>query len=470
MSVDFIKADRETPFLFPPSVQDWLPQDHLARFVVDIVGQLNLSSLRAVYAGKGSRPYDPAMLLSLILYGYATSVFSSRKLEQATYDSVAFRYIAGNQHPDHDTIATFRQRFSPELQGLFVQVLSIASEMGVLKLGRVSLDGTKVKANASKHQALSWQHACKLEEQLQREVEHLWQLAEEADQSAIPDGMSISAELERREKRLATIAEAKRKIEARAAERDAEQQQASEKKLADRKQKEKQSSKKNKGKPAKPQKPGPRPKDQVNLTDEESRIMPASGGGFTQDFNAQACVDVATLLIIVAQTTQQVNDKQQIKPAIKELDKLRGQLGRVEELIADSGYFSQANVEACETAGMTPFIAVSREEHNQRLEDRLSKPEPVARDADSVTRMKHRLKTKAGKEVYGQRKCTVEPVFGIIKSVLGYNQFLRRGLENVKAEWKLVSLAWNLKRMHVLSKPSRKNLVMAGLDQSIGAF
>ena len=155
MSVDFIKADRETPFLFPPSVQDWLPQDHLARFVVDIVGQLNLSSLRAVYAGKGSRPYDPAMLLSLILYGYATSVFSSRKLAQATYDSVAFRYIAGNQHPDHDTIATFRQRFSPELQGLFVQVLSIASEMGVLKLGRVSLDGTKVKANASKHQALS---------------------------------------------------------------------------------------------------------------------------------------------------------------------------------------------------------------------------------------------------------------------------------------------------------------------------
>ena len=166
----------------------------------------------------------------------------------------------------------------------------------MLKLGRVSLDGTKVKANASKHQALSWQHACKLEEQLQREVEHLWQLAEEADQSAIPDGMSISAELERREKRLATIAEAKRKIEARAAERDAEQQQASEKKLADRKQKEKQSSKKNKGKPAKPQKPGPRPKDQVNLTDEESRIMPASGGGFTQGFNAQACVDVATLL------------------------------------------------------------------------------------------------------------------------------------------------------------------------------
>ncbi|RNA72349.1 transposase, partial [Prosthecochloris sp. ZM_2] len=173
MRVDFIKADRDTPFLFPPSVQDWLPKDHLARFVVDIVSQLDLSSLRNAYSGRGSSPYDPAMLLSLILYGYATGVFSSRKLEQATYDSVAFRYLTGNQHPDHDTIAAFRKRFSSELQGLFLQVLSIAHEMGVLKLGSVSLDGTKVKANASKHQALSWQHACKLEEQLKKEIEYL---------------------------------------------------------------------------------------------------------------------------------------------------------------------------------------------------------------------------------------------------------------------------------------------------------
>lgn len=457
MRVDFIKADRDTPFLFPPSVQDWLPKDHLARFIVDIVSQLDLSSLRSAYAGRGSLPYDPAMLLSLILYGYATGVFSSRKLEQATYDSVAFRYLTGNRHPDHDTISAFRKRFSSELQGLFLQVLSIAYEMGVLKLGSVSLDGTKVKANASKHQALSWQHACKLEEQLKKEIEQLWQLAEEADQSTIPDGMSIPHELERREERLATIVEAKQKIEARAAERYAEEQQVYEKKLAERKNKEQQSGKKSKGKPPKPPESGPRAKDQVNLTDAESRIMPKSGGGFEQGFNAQACVDIDTLLILAAHATQQANDKQQIKPALEELKQLPVELGTTGKLIADSGYFSQANVEACEADGIEPYIAYCREAHNQHLEDRYREPKRIQDDADSVSKMKHRMKTRTGKEVYAKRKCTVEPVFGIIKSVLGYSQFMRRGLENAIAEWKLVSLAWNLKRLHVLSTTGRKS-------------
>ncbi len=461
MRVDFIKADRDTPFLFPPSVQEWLPKDHLARFVVDIVSQLDLSSLRNAYSGRGSSPYDPAMLLSLILYGYATGVFSSRKLEQATYDSVAFRYLTANEHPDHDTIAAFRKRFSSELQGLFLQVLSIAHEMGVLKLGSVSLDGTKVKANASKHQALSWQHACKLEDQLKKEIEQLWRLAEEADQSAIPDGMSIPQELERREERLATIAEAKRKIEARAAERYAEEQQSYEKKLAERKNKEQQSGKKGGGKPPKPPESGPRAKDQVNLTDDESRIMPKSGGGFEQSFNAQACVDVDSLLILAAHATQQANDKQQVKPALEELKKLPAEIGAIGKLIADSGYFSQANVEACEATGIEPYIACSREAHNPRLEDRCKEPDAIASDADSVSKMKYRLKTRSGKDVYAKRKCTVEPVFGIIKSVLGYSQFMRRGLKNVIAEWKLVSLAWNLKRLHVLSTTGQKSTGMA---------
>ena len=241
MSIDFIVADRNTPFLFPPSVQEWLPKDHLARFVVDIVGQLNLSTLRGTYGGKGSRPYDPSLLVAMIFYGYSTGVFSSRKLEHASYDSVAFRYITGNQHPDHDTISTFRKRFSPELKGLFVQILTIAQEMGVLKLGAVSLDGTKIQANASKHQALSWQHACKIEEQLKKEVEQLWLLAEEADQASIPEGMKIPEELARREKRLTTIAEAKKKIEARASERYEQEKQAYESKLTERENKAKES-------------------------------------------------------------------------------------------------------------------------------------------------------------------------------------------------------------------------------------
>ena len=461
MKIDFIVADRETPFLFPPSVQEWLPQGHMARFVVDIVGQLDLSSLKGTYAGKGSRPYDPALLLAMIFYGYSTGVFSSRKLEQASYDSVAFRFITGNQHPDHDTISTFRQRFSPQLQGLFVQILTIAKETGVLKLGTVSLDGTKIQANASKHQALSWQHACKIEQQLKKEVEQLWLLAEEADQASIPDGMKIPEELERREKRLATIAEAKKKIEKRAAERYEQEKEAYENKLAEREKKAKESGKKPGGKLPKPPEPGPKPHDQVNLTDEESRIMPTSGGGFMQAFNAQACVDIATLLIVATHTTQQPNDKQQIEPAIAMLEKLPEHLGQVNQIITDAGYFSQSNVEACEEAGIKPLIAAGRDKHNQNLEERLRRPEPLAEDADSVTKMKHRLRTPEGKAIYAVRKSTVEPVFGIIKSVLGYRQFMRRGLENADAEWTLISLAWNLKRMHVLAKPHPKTPVMA---------
>jgi transposase len=455
MRVDFVLPDRDTPFLFPPSVQDWLPQDHLARFVVDIVTQLDLSSLRSSYAGRGSKPYDPSMLLALIVYGYATGVSSSRKLEQASYDSVAFRYITGNQHPDHDTISSFRQRFSTEVKEHFIRVLVIAGEMGLMRLGSVSLDGTKIKANASKHQAMSWQHACTLEKKLRAEVEQLWLIADQADASSLSDGMSIPEELAIREKRLETIAEVKKKIDQRARERYEQEQQAYEEKVAKREQK-KKNGKKGGGTPPKAPEPGPRPKDQVNLTDEESRIMPASGGGFMQAYNAQACVDIASLLIVATHTTQKPNDKQQIEPAIAELAKLPDALGQVTEVIADTGYFSATNVNACEKAGVDPLIAVSREAHNQSLKQRFSKPESVAEDADAVTRMKHRLKTPEGKETYARRKCTVEPVFGIIKSVLGHRQFLRRGFRNAQSEWDLISIAWNLKRMRVLVKPRPK--------------
>jgi len=279
MSNRFRQVDRETLFLLPPSMDDWLPKEHLARFIVEIVAQLDLTAIKAAYAGRGSKAHHPETLLALLFYGYATGVFSSRKLERATYDSVAFRYIAANDHPDHDTIATFRKRFLPELTPLFVQILLIAREMGFLKLGKVSLDGTKIKANASKHRALSWKHACKLEAQLKAEVEELLRHAEEADRSDLPDGLDIPAELARREERLTAIAQAKAEIERRAAERYAEEQAAHEKKLAERQAKEQKSGKKARGKQPKPPVDGPRNKDQVNLTDEESRIMPVAGGG-----------------------------------------------------------------------------------------------------------------------------------------------------------------------------------------------
>ncbi len=240
----FIQCDRKTPYLLPPSLQDWLPEDHLARFVVEIVSQLDVSALEKAYRSKGSKPYHPEMLLALLFYGYATGMFASRKLERATYDSVAFRYIAANTHPDHDTIATFRKRFLKQLRPLFTQILLIAHRMGVFKLGKVSLDGTKVKAHASKHHALSWQHANKLEKQLRSEVDELLRLAEKTDQEEVPDGMSIPGELARRKDRLATIAKAKTEIEQRAAERYAKEQHRYETKASARAEKEKATGKK----------------------------------------------------------------------------------------------------------------------------------------------------------------------------------------------------------------------------------
>ena len=279
----------------PPSVEDWLEEGHLARFVVEIVESLDLSEIHKAYGGKGgSEAYPPEMLLSLLFYGYATGVFSSRKIERATYDSVAFRYIAANTHPDHDTIATFRRRFLPQLEGLFLQILMIAKESGVLKVGRVSLDGTKIKANASKHKALSWAYAQKLEAQLQKEVNELMRKAEAADHQEADDGIDLPREIAIREERLARIREAKATIEARARERYERERAEYEEKMRKRSLKEKEG-KKPGGRAPKEPTPGPRDKDQVNLTDEESRIMPLSGGGFGQCYNAQASAGLRDL-------------------------------------------------------------------------------------------------------------------------------------------------------------------------------
>ncbi len=429
-----------------------MPEGHLARFVVEIVEQLDLRSLKTSYAGRGSQPYNPEMLLALLFYGYATGVFSSRKLERSTYDSVAFRFIAANAHPDHDTIANFRRRFLPQIGQLFAQILMIAHQVNVLKLGSVSLDGSKVKANASKHKALSYEHACKLETQIQAEVAELLRKAEAADRVDIPDGMIIPEELERREKRLAAIASAKIEIEKRAAERHTREQPTYEKKVAERAKKEQETGKKAKGKQPKPPQVGPSAKDQVNLTDGESRIMPTSGGGFEQTYNAQAGVDTASKLIVSAHVTQQANDKQELVPTLQNLAALPEELGTATELIADSGYFSETNVTACEDRKITPYIAVDRQQHNQPLWDRFTEPPPPPDNADCVTRMKYRLKTKAGKEVYARRKVTSEPVFGLIKAVMGFRSFLLRGYEAVKGEWNLVCMAFNIKRLHVLMR------------------
>jgi transposase len=276
MADHFKPLDRDTMFLLPPSIQDWLPEKHLARFVVDIVAKLDMMPIRQRYSARGSQAYQPEMMVALLFYGYATGTFSSRKLERATYDSVAFRYITANQNPEHDTISDFRRRFLPQLQSFFEQILLIAGESGLLKVGRVSVDGTKIKANASKHHALSYGHATKLERRIKREVEQLMRLAEEADAADVPDGLDIPAELARREERLRVIDEAKERIRKREQERLAAEQATYKKKLDERDQRERETGKKTGGPKPKPPSRGIDPKAQINLTDEESRIMPSS--------------------------------------------------------------------------------------------------------------------------------------------------------------------------------------------------
>ena len=454
MSVHFKAVDRETLYLFPPSIEDWLPKKHLARFIVDVVSKLDLHELKMPYAGVGSEAFNPEMLLALLFYGYATGVFSSRKLEQATHDSIAFRYIAANTHPDHDTLATFRKRFLEQLQPLFVQILLLAKTLGFLKMGKISLDGSKIQANASKHSALSWGHALELEQQLKQEVARLMALAEAADTTEVPDGMDIPEELELRQERLQAISEAKAKLEARAAERHATEQAAYEAKKAEREAKAQASGRPPRGPEPKPPEPGVRDSDQINLTEEESRLMPASGKSFQQAYNVQAGVETESLLIVTEHGTQNTHDKREVEPTLKALEQLAQPLGKAEALLADNGYFSDDNVNACqgETLKITPFIAAGRERHHLPLEQRWADPPPLAAEADAVETMKHRLKTLEGRSIYGRRKCTVEPVFGIIKSGLGFRQFQLRGLQAVSGEWTLVSMAWNLKRMFVLEQ------------------
>lgn len=443
----FRPIKRDVNYLFPPSMSDWLPEQHLARFVVEIVEQLNLKPMERAYRGAGSAPFHPALLLSILVYGYATGIFSSRKLEHATYDSVAFRFVAADEHPDHDTLNTFRKRFLKEIEGLMVQVLMIAHTLGVLKLGNIALDGSKIKANASKHSALSYGHIKKLEQQLKAEVAKLLALAEAADNEKIPDGMNLPDEIARREDRLKAIAAAKSKIEARAQERFDQEQTEYKAKLAKREDKTRDSGKPPRGKPPVPPIAGAQDRDQINLTDEESRIMKTAGGGFEQCYNGQIAVDMESMLIVKTDTVQATNDKQQVSPMLKQLASLPDELGKPAALVADTGYYSEANVKACGQHPITPLIAVKREEHHPDPLERFTEPSPLAEGATEVEVMRHALKTKAGRAIYAERKCTVEPVIGCVKSVLGFRQFMLRGLENAKGELNLVAMAWNLKRM-----------------------
>ena len=449
MSRIFKRADYEQTLNLTIRLGDCLPPDHLARFVVETVAQLDLSALYARYGTRGGTAYAPEILLGLQLYGYATGVFSSRKIERATYESVPFRFIAGNLHPDHDTLANFRQTFLPEIKELFVQVLLLAQQAGVLKLGIISLDGSKVHADASKHNAVSYHHLLKLESQLRSEVEELVARAEQPEE--VPEGLVISEEIVRRKTKLEQLAQAKEVLQARAEERTAAEQAEYEEKLRERDEKERTTGRKPGGRPPKPPVPGPRDGDQYNFTDPESRIMKnPTNTGFEQDYNAQVAVDQGSLFIVGYALSNHPNDSQEAEPTLEAIPS--SAIGTPQAAALDAGYFGPATSTACTKRGIDPYIATGRDPHHPSWLQRFAElPEPPSEGASTKVKMAYKLKTALGKAIYGARKCTVEPVIGIIKEILGFRQFSLRGEPAVAGEWGLVCLAFNLKRFHTLS-------------------
>jgi hypothetical protein len=391
--------------------------------------------------------------LSLLLYGYATGVFSSRKIEQATYEVIPFRFIAGRLHPDHSTIAWFRKQFLTEIKDVFAQVLLIAHEMGYLKLGNISLDGSKVHADASKSKAVSYGRLLKLEEQLRQEVEELLALGEQADKTELPQGLVIETEVAYRQERLVNLAEARRVLEARAEERYQAELAEYQAKLRAREEKgqdAQSAGRKPRGPEPKPPKPGARDKDQYNFTDPESRIMKNStNGGFDQHYNVQVAVDQDSLFIVGNTLSNHPGDTYEAIPTV---DAIPPEIGQPKAAALDKIYFAPKNMQELEARAIDPFIATGREPHHKSWRERFAQtPEPPPDDARPIVKMAHKLQTEIGKAIYGLRKSTVEPVIGIIKEVLGFRQFSLRGLAVAAGEWCLVCLAWNLKRLHGLT-------------------
>ena len=451
MSRKFKTANYEETLNETIRLGDALPPDHLARFVVDIIAELDLSRIYRQYAPVGGEAIAPEILLGLLFYGYATGLFSSRKIEKATYESIPFRFIAGGLHPDHDTIAHFRKAFLTEIKELFVQILLLAQAAGVLKLGNISLDGSKIHADASKSHAVSYGRLVELEAELKQEVQELLNLGEQSDQGEVelPEGLVLEDELNLRQERLVNLAQARTVLEERAKERYAAEKAEYEAKVKERTKKARKRHHKPKGRPPKAPDPGPRAKDQYNFTDPDSRIMKNStNDGFDQHYNVQVAADQESMLIVAHALSNHPNDKQEALPTLKAMP---AEIGQPKAVAMDNGYFSETNIQDCENLGIEPYIATGREPHHLDWHTFFQQqPEPPAEEASPMVKMASKLQTEIGKAIYRLRKCTVEPIIGIIKEVLGFRQFSLRGLAATAGEWCLVCLAFNLKRMHSL--------------------
>jgi transposase len=459
MSARFVNLDRQTPMFLPCDLREWLPTEHLVHFILDAVEQIPTGHFRINHRGTGSAQYPPPMMLALLIYCYATGRFGSRTIEAATHSDVAVRYLCANHHPDHDSICVFRTANRAAFEAAFVTVLQLAQQLRLTRLGTVSVDGTKIQANASKHAAVSYQRAGELIQQLQLEVQGLVTRAEQADTREAMETLDIPAELTRRESRIEALQQARQVIEARAKEIAAAQQAEHQAKVAAR-QAQRDAGKKPRGREPQPPSETPDPKAQYHFTEPESRIMKAGNGQhFEQAYNAQAAVN-EVMLIVGQRVSDAPNDKQELAASVAAISPVVA--GDIHAVLVDSGFYSAAAVQAVKQkndgtpSGLTVYAAVGKQSHHKTVADLLPQfePAPLAANASPKEKMAHRLQTSVGKQLYKLRKQTVEPAFGIIKSVLGFRQFLLRGREKVSLEWLLVCVSYNFKRLCMLKNPA----------------
>ena len=456
MGKTFRRYEPDQFLLLPPDLREWLPEGHLALFVSDVVEAIDLSGILGEYEkgdGRGYPPYHPVMMVKLIVYGYCTGVISSRKIEQGTYVDVAFRVLAANQHPDHDSIAEFRKRHLQALAGLFLQVLELCKKAGLVKLGHVAVDGTKVRANASKHKAMSYGRMKDTEKKLEAEILALLEEAQRIDDAEDARygkgkrGDELPEELQRRESRLKKIREAKAELEKEAREKADAAATEARARIAERERQAEETGKKPGGRDPKvpdPETAEPEAKAQRNFTDPESRIMKdGATKSFEQSYNAQAAVDDSAQIIVAAEVVQAPTDKQQLVPMMEAVERNAGR--KPEQVSADAGYFSTAAVTDTRLDGIDLLVPPDRVKHDEQVEAVL---EPVAEDAKVIEKMRHKLKTTVGRQIYAKRKTVVEPVFGQIKEARGFRRFSFRGLSQVKAEWSLVCLTHNLLKLY----------------------
>jgi transposase len=455
MAARLINLDRQTPMFLPCDLREWVPADHLVHFILDAVEQIPAANFHINHRGTGSEQYPPTMMLALLIYCYVTGRFGSRTIEQATYIDVAVRYLCANHHPDHASICEFRTANEAAFRAAFVTVLQMAHQLRLTKVGAVSVDGSKIQANASKHAAVSYQRAGEMIEQLELEVKELMERAEQAEAQEAKETLDIPAELARREKRVAALKEARQVIEERAKEIAAAQQEEFKAKEAKR-QAQREAGQKPRGPEPTPPSSTPDPKAQYNFTDPESRIMKAGNGQhFEQAYNAQAAVD-EQMLIVGQRVSTAPNDKEELVPTVAAISPVVAQ--EVKAVLTDTGFYSEGAVQSVEqtpegaATGVIVYAAVEKQSHHKTVADLLPQPEPAAPGPEASAKeiMAHRLRTEPGKRLYKLRKQTVEPVFGIIKEVMGFRRFLLRGRVKVGLEWTLVCVSYNLKRMFTL--------------------